>query len=204
MFKKISLILLLGFATNLLALNKNQEIINPPSATAINIITSSLASLQELKTQGKDTLKNINTLIEIKLISNLDTHTAVKVALKKYWRKLTPAQNLIFERYIVQSLIRDYSGFLTEVKSLDKVNINVLPKIKRKKNRAIVPIELMIDKDSKPVNFSLKMIHFDKWKIYDLEFSGVSLMKNYRSQFNSYIQRKGIDALIKKLATKIR
>jgi phospholipid transport system substrate-binding protein len=103
----------------------------------------------------------------------------------------------------VQSLIRDYAGFLVNVHSLDEVSINALPKVKRKKNRAIVPIELTLGGGSKSIKLSLKMIYTDKWRIYDLVFSGVSLMKNYRSQFDSHIRRKGIESLITKISKKI-
>jgi phospholipid transport system substrate-binding protein len=40
------------------------------------------------------------------------------------------------------------------------------------------------------------MIRSSHWRVYDLVFSGVSLIKNYKAQFNSHIKRKGMDSLI--------
>jgi hypothetical protein len=48
------------------------------------------------------------------------------------------------------------------------------------------------------------MIRSSHWRVYDLVFSGVSLIKNYKAQFNSHIKRKGMDSLIKKINKKIK
>ena len=40
----------------------------------------------------------------------------------------------------------------------------------------------------------------DSWKVYDVLIDGVSLVTNYRSSFNTEIQKSGIDGLIKSLS----
>ena len=40
------------------------------------------------------------------------------------------------------------------------------------------------------------------WKAYDVIVGGVSLVTNYRDEFNSQIQQGGIDGLIKTLVAK--
>jgi phospholipid transport system substrate-binding protein len=42
------------------------------------------------------------------------------------------------------------------------------------------------------------------WKVYDVAIEGVSLVQNYRSTFNSEVQRGGIDGLIGALEAKNR
>jgi phospholipid transport system substrate-binding protein len=41
-----------------------------------------------------------------------------------------------------------------------------------------------------------------KWKVYDVVIEGVSLVSNYRSQFNRIVSNQGYSALIRKLQTK--
>jgi phospholipid transport system substrate-binding protein len=41
-----------------------------------------------------------------------------------------------------------------------------------------------------------------KWMIYDVVIEGVSLVSNYRTQFNKIINEKGYPELVKKLRTK--
>jgi ABC-type transport system involved in resistance to organic solvents, auxiliary component len=63
---------------------------------------------------------------------------------------------------------------------------------------------ITINDDPKPLIISLKMIRSNQWRVYDVVFSGVSLMKNYRAQFDSHIKRKGINSLIAKTIKKIK
>jgi phospholipid transport system substrate-binding protein len=42
----------------------------------------------------------------------------------------------------------------------------------------------------------------DGWKAYDVIVGGVSLVTNYRDEFNQQVQSGGIDGLIKSLAAK--
>ena len=41
-----------------------------------------------------------------------------------------------------------------------------------------------------------------KWMVYDVVIEGVSLVSNYRSQFNKTITSNGYDSLLKKLQSK--
>ena len=39
----------------------------------------------------------------------------------------------------------------------------------------------------------------DEWKVYDIIFDGISLMKNYRADFRDHVTNSGIDSLITSL-----
>ena len=49
------------------------------------------------------------------------------------------------------------------------------------------------------VNYSLKMNQSGSWKVYDINIDGISLLRNYRSDFRSHIERSGMDSLIEEL-----
>jgi phospholipid transport system substrate-binding protein len=42
----------------------------------------------------------------------------------------------------------------------------------------------------------------DGWKVYNVKIGGISLVENYRSTFNTEIQKNGVDGLIKSLRDK--
>ena len=180
------------------------EIIDPPGTTALNIIINNLSSLKELRKNNLASVENIEHLIKVKLLPNIAVDISTELALKKHWHKLNLQQKLIFQTYIVQSLIKDYAGILGAYEQLDSINISVDPKIRRKDNKAIVKLIIHLGSNPKPINVSLKMIRSNRWRAYDLVFSGVSLIKNYRAQFNSHIRRKGIDSLVSKIYKKIK
>ena len=179
-------------------------IIDPPGAAALNIIVNNLSSLKALRKQNKASIENVEHLIKVKLLPNIATNVATELTLKKHWLKLSDQQKSIFKAYIVQSLIRDYAGILGSYEKLESVKITVDPKIKRKGSKAIVKLIINLGDNPKPIHVTLKMIRSNQWRAYDLVFSGVSLMKNYRAQFNSHIRRKGIDSLVSKISKKIK
>lgn len=179
------------------------EIIDPPGAAALTIIVDSLSSLKELKKHNQSTIENIKALINVKLFPHLDINTALKISLKGYWEDLDFNQRQVFYKYIVQSLVNDYAAILVTYDNLDSINVSVDPEIVRKDNRALVKLKITFNDDPKVTVVSLKMIRSNRWKVYDVVFSGVSLVKNYRSQFKSYIRRNGLEALIEKISNKL-
>ena len=179
------------------------EIIDPPGAAALTIIVDSLSSLKELKKHNQSTIENIKALINVKLFPHLDVNTALKISLKGYWEDLDFKQRQVFYKYIVQSLVNDYAAILVTYDNLDSINVSVDPEIVRKDNRALVKLRITFNDDPKATVVSLKMIRSNRWKVYDVVFSGVSLVKNYRSQFKSYIRRNGLEALIEKISNKL-
>ena len=50
-----------------------------------------------------------------------------------------------------------------------------------------------------PIDYSMEKTA-NGWKVFDVLIDGVSLVTNYRSSFNTEIQKTGIDGLIKSLA----
>lgn len=179
------------------------EIIDPPGAAALSIIVDSLSSLKELKKHNQSTIENIKALINVKLFPHLDVNTALKISLKGYWKDLDFKQRQVFYKYIVQSLVNDYAAILVTYDNLDSINVSVDPEIVRKDNRALVKLRITFNDDPKVTIVSLKMIRSNRWKVYDVVFSGVSLVKNYRSQFKSYIRRNGLEALVEKISNKL-
>jgi phospholipid transport system substrate-binding protein len=52
-----------------------------------------------------------------------------------------------------------------------------------------------------PVDYRMHRVG-DRWLTYDVSIEGVSLVANYRAQFNKIIQTSGYPALVKKLVAK--
>lgn len=50
-----------------------------------------------------------------------------------------------------------------------------------------------------PLDFSFEKTDAG-WKVYDIAVDGISFINNHRGQFNTIIQKEGVDGLIKNLA----
>ena len=53
-----------------------------------------------------------------------------------------------------------------------------------------------------PVDYRMHRVPGDRWLTYDVSIEGVSLVANYRAQFNKIIQTSGYTSLVKKLTAK--
>jgi phospholipid transport system substrate-binding protein len=88
--------------------------------------------------------------------------------------------------------VEGYSGekIVYEGESADDAYAVVKVKIATKKNTDI------------HVDYRLKK-EMNQWLIYDVSIEGVSLINNYRTQFNSIITQSSYENLVKKLKDKV-
>lgn len=68
-------------------------------------------------------------------------------------------------------------------------------------DKAVVKTRVLSGKTEIPMDYSL-YLNGNKWLIYDVKIEGVSLVKNYRSQFKDFLSKEGPDQLIQKLKEK--
>ncbi|TMG73751.1 MAG: ABC transporter substrate-binding protein, partial [Betaproteobacteria bacterium] len=54
-----------------------------------------------------------------------------------------------------------------------------------------------------PIDYSMEKTATG-WKVYDVMVGGVSLVANYRTEFNNVVRDSGIDGLVKNLSAKNR
>lgn len=59
-----------------------------------------------------------------------------------------------------------------------------------------VQIDTQVNMKDKPVPMNYRMLKKNRWVVYDIIIEGVSLVQNYRSQFQSVLQRGNPDELI--------
>ena len=166
---------------------------------AENILKHAIYSISELKNkQKKVTLKQIKNIVKKDFLPFIDATFSAEQSLKNHWHNLSNTQKITLENYIINSLINDYANILISFNNYKKIKITISPKIKTHLNKAIVSINFSTYEDNKMTMVAAKMIKKNSWKIYDIVFSGVSLIKNYSASFESYIKRKGFDAFSKK------
>jgi phospholipid transport system substrate-binding protein len=121
-----------------------------------------------------------------------------KRSLGKHWNQRSAAERKQFTELFASLLENSYAG-----------------KIESYNNEKIVYLKETIDSDHAEVKskvvttkrdeFTLdyRMINQDgKWMVYDVVIEGVSLVSNYRTQFNKIITTDGYPVLVKKLQTK--
>jgi phospholipid transport system substrate-binding protein len=69
-------------------------------------------------------------------------------------------------------------------------------------NKAEVQSKILTGTNEIPMDYRM-IAKNDQWKVYDVIIEGVSMIKNYRSQFNSILSKKPPEALLKILRKKV-
>lgn len=126
--------------------------------------------------------------------------TMAKRAMGKYWKERTPKERkeftLLFQRLIEISYISKIEGFTNE-----KV---LYEKARTQKNISLVKTKIVTSKGTEiPINYRLIKRSGSDWVIYDIVIEGVSLVRNYRTQFSSVLRRKPYSTLVEQLRTKL-
>jgi phospholipid transport system substrate-binding protein len=160
-------------------------------------------------TQGVDILKSarlddptqrtevINRLRAI-VYPLFDFREMAKRSLGSHWRRINRQQQEEFVASFTDLLEKTYA---------DKIDLYDGQKVTYAgetidKDFAVVSTKLIGKNQSFSVDYKLQLVD-GKWKIYDVVAENISLVNNYRSQFNRILANSSFDDLIQKIRSKI-
>ena len=143
----------------------------------------------------------LRELIENKLIPNFSFARMTQLAMGRNWAKATPEQQTALTKEFQTLLVRTYSGALANFRNN---TIDVRP-LRMQPADTDVTVKTVINQANGqgiPIDYSLEKGADGSWKAYDIIVAGVSLVTNYRDEFNTVIRDQGVDALVKQLQSK--
>jgi phospholipid transport system substrate-binding protein len=117
---------------------------------------------------------------------------------RKHWPSLTEVQQEKFTKLFVERLKTSYRE---KISLYTDEKVRFKPAVENKeKTVCFIPME-MVSKDKK-INIQHKL-HKDRkdkrWKIYDVEIQGISILLTYRSQFDDILQKGTVEDLLARL-----
>jgi phospholipid transport system substrate-binding protein len=143
----------------------------------------------------------LRDLIESKLIPNFNFMRMTQLAMGRNWAKAAPEQQTALSKEFQTLLVRTYSGALA---SFRNNTIDTRP-LRMAAGDTDVTVKTVINQPNGqgiPIDYSLEKGADGNWKAYDIVVAGVSLVTNYREEFNAVIRDQGVDALVKQLQSK--
>jgi phospholipid transport system substrate-binding protein len=143
----------------------------------------------------------LKELIENKLIPNFSFARMTQLAMGRNWGKASPEQQGALTKEFQTLLVRTYSGALANFRNN---TIDVRP-VRMQPTDTDVTVKTLINQANGqgiPIDYSLEKGADGSWKAYDIVVAGVSLVTNYRDEFNTVIRDQSVDALIKQLQSK--
>lgn len=118
-------------------------------------------------------------------------------AMGRHWRKASAAQRRSVTEAFGNLLMRTYG--LALLNYTGKPVEYGTPQRSSDNKRVVIPSSV-VPASGRPISIRYYMnLQGREWRVYDVKIDGVSLMANYRENFNSEIRRSGIDGLIRSL-----
>lgn len=118
------------------------------------------------------------------------------LAVGQNWKRFSPAQRQEFTDIFTTRLGNSYLNKIQGTFSNEKVEFLSQEMLSPAKAR--VKTKIIREVDSIPVDYSVRPID-GAWRIYDVVIEGVSLVANYRSQFNDILSKDSPDVLIERV-----
>jgi phospholipid transport system substrate-binding protein len=118
------------------------------------------------------------------------------LAVGQNWKSFSPEQKKVFTDVFTTKLGNSYLNKIQGTFNNEKVEF--LSQELLSASKARVKSKIIREVDSIPVDYSVRMID-GAWRIYDVNIEGVSLVANYRSQFNDILSKDSPDVLIERV-----
>jgi phospholipid transport system substrate-binding protein len=127
-----------------------------------------------------------------------DFGETAKRSLARHWQARTPAEREEFVALFTDLLERSYIG------KIELFNGEKIAYVGEQVDgdQAVVRTRVITKQGTEiPVDYRM-LRRGDRWLVYDVVIEGVSLIANYRTQFNKIIQTSSYQELVKKMKTK--
>lgn len=187
------LTLLLGFAGGALAQEAPDALVKRVSQETLSLIKA------DPRLQAGDPGRQ-REVIETLLVKHFDFARMTQLAMGRNWRQASPEQQKRLTEEFKTLLVRTYSNALTQYRD---ETVQVKP-FRPEAGATDVLVRTEVVRPGKPpVQIDYGMTNSPAgWKVYDVVVGGVSLVTNYRDEFNEQVKAGGVDGLVRSLAAK--
>jgi len=141
-------------------------------------------------------------LINEKVLPHFNFVAMSALAMGQSWNKASPEQKKRVTEEFKTLLVRTYASALA---SYSDQKFDFRPLRAKPTDTDVVVHVRVLQPGTQPVPIDYSMEKTPSgWKVYDVMVGGVSLVANYRTEFNNLVRESGVDGLIKNLSAKNR
>jgi len=144
--------------------------------------------------------KKVVALIEAKVLPHFNFNAMTASAVARHWDKASAEQKARLTDEFRTLLVRTYASSIAAYKDqrfdfrplrAKPTDTDVTVTVRVMQSGA-QPVQLEYDMEKRP----------NGWKVWDVRVAGISLVANYRTEFDNQVRDGGIDGLIKTLRAK--
>lgn len=173
-----------------------------PDALVKNTANEVLEIVKKDKDIQNGDMKKIVALTEEKILPHFNFERMSQQVLGRNWPKASQEQKDKFVAEFRTLLVRTYASALAKYRNQ---TIDYKPMRAQPGDSKVTVKTLIQQSGAQPVkvDYSLEKKGED-WKVVDVTIEDVSIVTNYRGQFDETVKRDGMDSLIQKLVDKNR
>jgi phospholipid transport system substrate-binding protein len=165
-------------------------------------VSRAIAVLQDPMYQGADRRQERMDKVSDTVLPLFDTYEIAKRTLGMYWRDRTEEQRKEFVELFTELVEKTYSG------TLDRYTADVqffYDQERIEENYADVDTRIFDPAQQQNFSVTYKLHRVDgKWLIYDIVAENVSMVRNYRNQFNRILSRSSYEDLVQTIQNKVK
>ena len=162
-----------------------------------NLSAEVLTAVRSDKTLQAGDVHKVVTLVDSKILPNVNFQRMTASAVGRNWRQATPEQKTRLQDEFKSLLIYTYAGAVSQIR--DQA-VDVKPMRSRPEDTDVV-VRTQVKGSGDPIQLVYRLEKSgDGWKIYDVNVMGAWLVQTYQSSFSQEVSASGIDGLIAKLA----
>ena len=192
MFKRVIVLAMAGVMVASTALASVTTDVKKAVDEIIHIVSD-----KEMKKPSK--VQKRRAAIKKTLSTIFDQQEMAKRSLGKHWNKLTPEERRQFVDLFAGLLENSYAD---KIESYNNERIVYLREHIDDDYAEVKSKVITTKNDEYTLDYKLLKQGNNKWIVYDVVIEGVSLVSNYRTQFNKIISSNGYPELLKKLQSK--
>jgi len=160
-----------------------------------------LAIMQDKKLDAPELRDERREKIMALVNERFDFTEMSKMTLGRAWKERSDEEKNEFERLFADLLKNTYIGRI-EAYSDEKVEYAKEIFSRNDPDRARVYTNILKNSHTIPINYSLKR-EGEEWFVYDVIIEGVSLVRNYRTEFGRILSKENFSGLVKRMREKI-
>ena len=154
--------------------------------------------IHQVTTREKDTLGALQAAVARMVLQIFGAPEAAREALGSHWAERTPAEQDEFTHLFADLLEATY---LAQVDGIGGVKIRYVGEIVEG-DRAEVRARLFGQKNREVTVDARLVRRGERWLVHDVVVGGVSLVGNYRAQFDRIIRREGYAGLVRQVSAR--
>lgn len=168
-----------------------------PMETIRSMVDEVIRLLKDPALQGPAKRQILRQRVKEVVDRRFDYEEMAKRSLGPTWNKLSPAQRSEFTRLFAELLEVSYSD------KLEQYSGETVSYLGETQDGDYAEVRTVLVRRNDRIPMTYRLINQSRWMIYDVVIEGVSLVSNYRSQFQQVISQSSYAELVRRLRNRV-